>query len=189
MRLIARRFATTAELETWLRDFGCPAFMKLDGTSGGEGVRLLRDASEARAAFAEVSRNTGASGRFERHGGVRTEASQGFPRGARSASRSWSPANRRTAARSRGRARSSSVSSVVTLETYCVRVATLCIPSKPRCGTRRSLIARELKLSLFGLDFILQGEQEAAPGCWNSMPGRPPFFTLPLDRAVTWWPR
>ncbi len=51
--------ASAAELEQWLADHGAPAFVKLDGTHGGDGVREITDASQARALFEEMTRQPG----------------------------------------------------------------------------------------------------------------------------------
>jgi predicted ATP-grasp superfamily ATP-dependent carboligase len=44
------------ELDRWLEEHGAPAFLKLDGTCGGVGVRLIETAEDAAAAFASLAR-------------------------------------------------------------------------------------------------------------------------------------
>jgi ATP-grasp domain len=48
--------ASAADLEAWIGRFGAPAYLKADGTFGGEGVRLIREAAEAPAIFAALDR-------------------------------------------------------------------------------------------------------------------------------------
>jgi hypothetical protein len=42
---------TDEEVDNWIRADGLPAVLKADGTSGGEGVRIARTATDARRAF------------------------------------------------------------------------------------------------------------------------------------------
>lgn len=44
------------ELELWLEQHGAPAFLKLDGTFGGDGVRELTNPAKARTLFAQMTR-------------------------------------------------------------------------------------------------------------------------------------
>ena len=47
---------SVAELQDWLARFGAPAFLKLDGTFGGGGVREMRTAAEGPEVFAALTR-------------------------------------------------------------------------------------------------------------------------------------
>lgn len=42
-------------LQSWLSTYGFPAYLKVDGTSGGVGVTIVRDADEAKDAFRRLS--------------------------------------------------------------------------------------------------------------------------------------
>ena len=42
-------------LQSWLSTYGFPAYLKVDGTSGGVGVTIIRDADEAKDAFRRLS--------------------------------------------------------------------------------------------------------------------------------------
>jgi hypothetical protein len=159
--------ATTAELETWLGEFGVPAFMKLDGTSGGEGVRLLREASEARAAFAAVSLNPGAPGRFERGTGAfkLTKSDSGLPTKSTVSFQKLVTGQAANCSAFAWQGTVLDVVSVLTLETlYTFGVATLVRPVENRAMRHAAVtIARELKLSgFFGIDFILQDDGNRA---------------------------
>ncbi len=48
--------ASLAELEHRLQDFGFPAVLKLDGSWGGDGISVVHNREEARAAFERLSR-------------------------------------------------------------------------------------------------------------------------------------
>jgi hypothetical protein len=45
---------THADLENWVEDAGLPTVLKADGTSGGEGVRVVRTMAEAQSAFRKL---------------------------------------------------------------------------------------------------------------------------------------
>ena len=53
-----QEIATADALVDWLAAHGAPAFVKLDGAFGGNGVRLIADATDARALFADVTATT-----------------------------------------------------------------------------------------------------------------------------------
>ena len=46
-----KTLASAEEVETWLSKFGFPAVLKADGTSGGEGVKVVHTLQEARRAY------------------------------------------------------------------------------------------------------------------------------------------
>jgi len=45
---------TDEEISNWIEPVGLPAVLKADGTSGGEGVRMVRTAAEAQRAFRKL---------------------------------------------------------------------------------------------------------------------------------------
>ncbi|MCU1313579.1 MAG: hypothetical protein JWM54_1336 [Acidobacteriaceae bacterium] len=49
------RVQSAEQLRTWLQTYGFPAYLKADGTSGGMGVRLIRNHNEAEAALHALS--------------------------------------------------------------------------------------------------------------------------------------
>ncbi len=145
--------ATAAELKERLREFGVPAFLKADGTHGGEGVKLLRDLGDADAAFASMHPTASLFGagfaKRERVISVQ-KAVEGQP--ANCCAFAW-------------RGEVAAVVSVVTLETlHTFGVATVVRPVENAAMRHAArAIARKLKLSgFFGLDFILQDDGERA---------------------------
>jgi carbamoylphosphate synthase large subunit len=158
---------TTSELEEWLHKFGLPAFLKLDGTCGGEGVRLVRTADEARAAFTSVSRHPDVSGVFERETGV-FKVRKSDARLLKTHGVSVQKAVMGRSANCSAFAWHGEVLSVVSVETlktlHTFGVATVVRPVENRAMRHAAVaIAHELKLSgFFGLDFILHPDGDRA---------------------------
>jgi carbamoylphosphate synthase large subunit len=50
-----REASDLSALQSWLSTYGFPAYLKVDGTSGGVGVTIVRDADEAKDAFRRLS--------------------------------------------------------------------------------------------------------------------------------------
>jgi hypothetical protein len=138
---------TAAELNDWLAEFGTPAFVKSDGSAGGEGVRLLRDAKD-QAAAVESLRRAPIYDAVDRHGAAPAVSVQKAIVG--------QPANCSALA---WRGEVLGVISVATLQTLRpFGIATVVRPLENAAMRSAAVaIARELNLSgFFGLDFILQ---------------------------------
>jgi predicted ATP-grasp superfamily ATP-dependent carboligase len=145
--------ATAVGLKERLREFGTPAFLKADGTHGGQGVRRVREADDADAVFASMQPTPDFFG-------------DGLPRRAPVLSVhkaiTGQPANCCAFA---WRGEVAAVVSVVTQETlHTFGVATVVRPVENAAMRHAAeVIARKLKLSgFFGLDFILQADGERA---------------------------
>lgn len=141
--------ASVAELTAWLGEFGAPAFLKLDETCGGEGVRLIRegdDLSGAITTLRQAAALPSAPDRVRKNG----------PKVSVHKAVAGQPANCSALA---WRGEVLSVLSVVTLQTLRpFGIATVVRPvDNPAMRDAAAAIARELNLTgFFGLDFILQ---------------------------------
>lgn len=146
--------ASAGDLEGWLRQTGTPAFLKLDASCGGEGVRLVRGPDDAAAAFAAFGRTVGKGplSRLRKQGPVFSAQRSVIGRPANCSAFAW-------------RGEVLGVVSVVTLETlHAFGIATVVRPVESAAMRNAAVaLARELRLTgFFGLDFIVQGEGERA---------------------------
>jgi hypothetical protein len=182
--------ATAAELRERLRDIGAPAFLKLDGTCGGEGVRLLREADDPAAAIASLHRTPGVFAAAVDHtkrrfGRTKPDHRQTAPMLSLQKAVTGQPANCSAFA---WRGEVQGVLSVVTLQTlHPFGIATVVRPVENRAMCNAAVsIARELKLSgFFGLDFILQdGGQRAWVLELNPRPTPISHFALGAGRDL-----
>ena len=158
--------ATADGLRGWLREFGAPAFLKLDGTCGGEGVTFVREADEAVVVFASLNRSASRA-RERAAGAFKASGRAALPRDkppviSIQKAVAGQPANCSAFA---WRGEVLGVISVVTLQTlHPFGIATVVRPVENHAMREAAVaIARELNLSgFFGLDFILQeGGQQA----------------------------
>jgi hypothetical protein len=182
--------ATAAELRERLGDVGAPAFLKLDGTCGGEGVRLVREADDPAAAVASLHRAPGAfAAAFEQalrmFGPNRPHFRKKAPMLSLQKAVTGQPANCSAFA---WRGEVLGVLSVVTLQTlHPFGIATIVRPVENLAMRNAAVsIARELKLSgFFGLDFILQdGGQQAWVLELNPRPTPISHFALGAGRDL-----
>jgi hypothetical protein len=155
------------ELRAWLDAHGAPAFLKIDGTFGGEGVRLVRQAGEAAAVFRDLGRVPSFADACDQAARLRvfSKASAWLRRTAPALSVheaiAGQPANCCAFA---WRGVVEHVVSVVTLETLRpFGVATVVrAVENPRMREAAATIARALDLTgFFGLDFILDADGRA----------------------------
>jgi hypothetical protein len=151
-------------LQRWLVEHGTPAFLKLDGTFGGVGVRLMHDAHDAAAAFDALSTRPGALEAL-RHFLKRQEFSKALAYLGRTPltlsvqkSVAGIPAN------CSAFAWQGEVRAVVSVEVVRTAtefgVATVVIPiENASIDAAARILARRLGLTgVFGLDFILEKE-------------------------------
>lgn len=169
--------ASADELKDRLLHFGTPAFLKMDGTWGGDGVRLLRDADDAAGAFAALT----AAARVQ----ASTAPGGAAPIVSVQKAVSGQPANCCAFA---WRGEVLGVVSVVTLQTLReYGIATVVLPVDNLAMRNAAVsIARELKLSgFFGLDFILEdGGQRAWVIELNQRPTPVAHFALGAGRDL-----
>jgi carbamoylphosphate synthase large subunit len=167
--------ASVDDLKARLLDFGTPAFLKMDGTCGGDGVKFLRDTDDATAAFDAL---TGAAG-------IRQTADAGTPVLSVQKAVAGQPAN---CAAFAWRGEVLGVVSVVTLQTLReYGIATVVLPVENLAMRNAAAsVARELNLSgFFGLDFVLEeGGQRAWVVELNQRPTPISHFALGAGRDL-----